>query len=120
VNDMVNVDVTMLGREQEIIESVIIIPPICTRWDDLIYAVKVSDEDLNEPGVDYYGIVYPNCPHRDSKTDGVGDFFCHHKKQRDSFMYCGLTDRKDCPCHAKGKPADIYDLHPFPGHPLSL
>jgi hypothetical protein len=77
-----SIDITRIGAEPEVCESVVEIPEI---------EVRVSFHT-------HYGIVYPRCKHStyDEWHDSDGDFVCDAQGRT---RHCGCTITERCPMH---------------------
>jgi hypothetical protein len=95
------VDVSMIGHEQEVIESIVIIPEV----EKLPYSYIVSFISSGKP----YGRVFPNCPHAMIKQygyDKCGDFHCNVYH-----CFCGCISKALCSMHYhnKDEPVDYVE-----------
>jgi hypothetical protein len=98
------VDISMIGKEQEPIDNVVVIPAITYLITDCSHIV--IDPGLIVHGNVPYGRVYPRCPFAGTK-DRVEDQYCNHPTMvRQEFYFCGFRNKRNCPLHMPDK--DVY------------
>jgi hypothetical protein len=118
---MTNIDITTMGLELPVVESVVAIPEL-TMLSSPYYSYIVCDPDGFVNGGRPYGVVFPNCPfaQKDYK-DNCGDFHCHHHTMagglhHDIFPhFCGCSDTDRCPIHMPGKHRRCGEVVEFNG-----